>query len=317
MARSTFGLECLLDAPHEEQETQARRPGFARFAIERVTGTDARKAVFVGRQDGHPAELPLLRGAKGPERAHAFHRDLQRLALHMGHDPVRVPPRVAAWPGKGLPVQRLTEGRPMCQALAGPERDEMIGRAGGWLAHLVSTERRRLSFGGRYWLRRRGAELAAKRAQPTDRRLADELSNRLEALLTTVAGRPITQARWSGDFRPRNLLLRDGAVYGLASGDPGRMQLVRDTARFLVALRAGHPRAETGDIRFGFHGADLDALLAPIPAIPAGERALHLPFFIGVELAGAFALCPPDLPETAALCDAIGHFLGGIGPPTL
>ncbi|RAP39979.1 hypothetical protein BYZ73_17475 [Rhodovulum viride] len=317
MTRNIFGLEYLLDATPEVQEIQARRPGIARFAIERVTETDARKAVFIGRYDGHPAELTLLRGPKGPERARALRRDLQRLALHMGHGPFRVPPLVAAWPGEGLLVQRLIEGRPMSQALAGPGRDEMIGRAGSWLALLVSTERRQLSFGGRYWLRRRGEELAAKRTGRTDRRLADELSNRLEAFLPTVAGRPITQARCHGDFQPRNLLLGDGAVYGLALGDPGWMPLVRDIARFLVALRVGHPRAETADIRFGIHGADLDALLAPIAAVPSRERALHLPFFIGVELAGAFALCPPDLPEAEALREAIGHFLGGSGPPTL
>ncbi|MGC9420886.1 MAG: hypothetical protein ACP5EN_18130 [Rhodovulum sp.] len=318
MTRELSDLEHLFDAAEALRDIQARRPAIALFQSDSLLSASDREAVFRGRYDGAPAVLTLFHGEGHTDRARAQKRDLARLDTALAEAPYRVAPLIAAWPGEGITVTADMAGVRLDRALADapPEtRDALLAEAGTWLAHVVAQANRKIAFGGRHWVRRATRALGHVDGR-SDRPLARQLANRLEALLPTVAGKPVTQTHGHGDFRPEVLVQAEGVLFGLAFRTVRWQPVMRDVARFLVALHLACPRPG-GRRRFGVEAGDIEALLSPLTILDRRERALHLPFFIGVELADALARGDLTPQEAEALAEAVGHFLGGEATPLL
>ncbi|TCP44089.1 hypothetical protein [Rhodovulum marinum] len=318
MTRDLSDLVHLLDAAEVLRDIQARRPAVALFQSDTLLSASDREAVFRGRYDGAPAVLTLFYGDGHADRARVQKRDLERLVAALADAPYRVAPLVAAWPGEGITVTADVAGERLDGALAAAPpgaRDALLAEAGAWLAHVVAQAHRQVAFGGRHWVRRATQALADVEGR-ADRPLARRLATRLEALLPTVAGKPVTQAHCHGDFRPEMLVHADGALFGLGCRTARWQPVVRDVARFLVALHLACPRPG-GQLRFGVDAAHIEALLTRLTILDRRERALLLPFFIGVELADTLARGDLTPQEADALGAAVGHFLDGDGTPLL
>lgn len=318
MTRDLSDLEHLLDAAEVLRKIQARRPAIALFQSETALSASGREAVFRGRYDGTPAVLTLYYGEGHAERARTQKREIERLETALAEGPYRVAPLVAAWPGEGITVTADVAGETLAEALATADhaaRDALLAEAGEWLARLAARAHRQVAFGGRHWMRRTARALE-RVGGTADRALARSLGTRLEALLPTVAGKPVTQAHGHGDFRPANLVRNGGALYGVGVQTLQWMPVVRDLARFLVALQVACPRAG-GAQRFGIGAADLEVLIGPLALVGPRERALHLPFFIGLELAENLAAGEVTAAQGDRLRDAIAQFLDRNGTPLL
>lgn len=318
MARELSELEHLLDAAETLREVQSRRPAIARFEVASAVKTNAQSTVFEGRYEGAAAMLKLFHGEDRTERARAQKRELLRLSAFMDKGHYRIASLIAAWPGEGITVTARIAGTNLDRAIAeAPPEDRaaLVAGAGKWLAHLIAPATRESEFGGRYWVRARGAALAGIKGGE-DGKLARALAQRLEALLPTVAGHPITQARSHGDFAPGNLILTGAALYGIDIQNAHWLPLAKDLARFLVFLQSTHPRPAARH-RFGIAAPDYDALTDEIPALAAADRERHLPFFVGVELADKLATTDRSAPKADALRAAIARYLEPGGVPVL
>ncbi|MBN2906308.1 MAG: hypothetical protein JXJ18_06350 [Rhodobacteraceae bacterium] len=317
MMRDLSDLEHLFTAAETLREIQSRRPAIARFEVETALKANGRTAVFEGRYDGAHAVLKLFQGAGRAEHARAQKRELTRLAATMDTGPWRVAPILAAWPGEGITVTAHVTGtrldRAIAQAGDSPMRDMLFGEAGQWLAHLVAPANRVVEFAASHWSQARHRELARIADRP-DARRARALMACLDTFAPTVAGKPVTQARCHGDFAPINLIRTPHALYGVDIQNAHWLPLVKDVARFLVFVQTTHPRPG-GTRRYGIDARDLDALLAPLTLLDPHEQALHLPFFIGVELAAKLAHTDRTAPKADNLRSAIDGFLKVAGKP--
>ncbi|TCO69276.1 phosphotransferase [Rhodovulum euryhalinum] len=319
MTRDLSDLEHLLDAAEVLRDIQARRPAIALFHSEIALSATGRTAVFRGHYDGAPAVLTLFHGEDHAERARRQKRALERLEAMLADGPFRIAPLVGSWPGEGVTVTADVAGESLEAAIAAAatpgERDALLSDAGEWLARIVAASQRQVVFGGRHWAQaatRKLGRVGAHQGRP----LADALATRIEALLPTVAGKPVTQAQSHGDFRPATLVRADGALCGIGLQSLHALPVVRDLARFLVALHLAHPRPG-GRQRFGVGAKDIEALAAPLTILDRRERALHLPFFIGIELADVLGRGDLGPAEEAAVQGAVSHFLKGEAAPLL
>ncbi|GAA0294294.1 phosphotransferase family protein [Rhodovulum strictum] len=318
MARDLGELEHLLDAAETLCEIQARRPAVAQFHSETALFADGRTAIFRGRYNGASAMLTLFQGEGHVDRARRRKRDLEQLGAALANERFRIAPLVAAWPGEGLTLTADVAGERLDTALAlatPAERDALIAEAGAWLARIVAEAHRQAVFGGRHWVRNADRALARTSGRE-DRALARDLATRLEALLPTVAGKPVTQAHCHGDFRPAHLVHSGDVLCGVAMQGAHWQPVVRDLARFVVDLHLTHPRPG-GQRRFGVDADDIAALTAPLTQLERPELALHLPFFIGIELAEWMGRADLSPDRAALVREAIAHFLEGNGAPLI
>ncbi|SIO31266.1 hypothetical protein SAMN05444722_1372 [Rhodovulum sp. ES.010] len=318
MTRNLSEMEHLSDAAEALGDIRARRPAIARFHSEAVLAHTGASTVFRGRYDEAGAILTLALGTDRRERARRHQRILARLGAALGDGRYRVAPLIDAWPGEGVTLTADPAGEALIEAVDGADddtRDALLGEAGHWLDRVTAAAHRQVAFGGRQWVRRARTGLA-RIASRDDRALGAALGNRLEALLPTVAGRAVTQAHGHGDFSPAHVVRTQDAIVAIAVQPSHWPPVTQELARFLVALQIARPRPG-GAARFGVDGADHDALLAPVERLPRAERARHLPFFIGIELADRLEQADLAGPEADRLRDAIEHFLNADRGPTL
>lgn len=273
-------------------ETWRARLGLALRAIPALSGAQtgkvlsesARRLVVQGRLGGDEVVFSFDLGTGHAARIARAADGLRHFHAALGPEgPYRVPRPISHWPAHRLAVSSLARGASLESLLATAERDTrsaLLARAGGWLAAATAGHRRDEAFGGRFWVRRLGAE-AERIADPAARLLAQALAGRLADFAQRCDGRITARAPAHGDFRAHNLLFdpADGTLTALDFTHWEVRPLAREVATFLIDLNRREPGADPK--------ADRAALLAGA-ALPPGEAETVLPFFETREVLHAF-----------------------------
>lgn len=250
-------------------------PALAGARTGKVLSESERRLVVLGRLDGAEVVFSFDSGPGYAERTARAAEGLAHFHAALGADgPFRVPRPVGHWPAHRLSVTGFAPGASLDGLLATARREErsrLLARAGGWLAAATARHRQDETFGGRFWVRRLGAD-AARISDSAPRLLAQALAGRLADYAQRCEGRVMARAPAHGDFRAQNLLYdpADGVLTALDLSRWEVRPLARELASFLTDLGRREPGADAS--------ADRDALLSAA-GLPAGEAETVLPFF--------------------------------------
>lgn len=291
--------------------------GDARIA-ELIRLLPGRRAILAGHCAGQAAmfRFHLARPARAAAREWA---EIARAAAFMNAAPesaLRVPAPLCHVPDLGLVVVERAPGAPLMERIAAAPvaaRAALVAPAVDWLRAYTAPTEAPAPVRLQGWLRRAEAGLSRLPHTPL-RALKAGILVELRRLAPALSGTWRT-AICHGDFHPNNLLSDGTRLTGIDTGGSARLPICRDMARFVVHL-ARRGIALSGETRFGVDGAGLDAFGHGFD-LSGRERALILPFFVGVEAlirVETRALGSHRVRLARAVCAALRDDLRGLAP---
>ncbi|MGZ5440494.1 MAG: glycosyltransferase [Thermoanaerobaculia bacterium] len=211
--------------------------GVRALGVRRVHQRSATFIAEVQISDGVDKRDAIVRRPRGEdarERARAEYAILSTLRERMGADATYIVPRLLLFdePHAALVLERA-DGR----ALASCMRETNLRHAGAWLRSLQRCTRE--AGDGRILLRdvlfdsHRDLERAAV-ADPWVRRRHHAIRRRMRALEARVTAKPIPIVGQHGSFRPENIFIGEGRVWGIDFGAYRRGFAEEDVAQMLL-----------------------------------------------------------------------------------
>jgi hypothetical protein len=225
----------------------------APFKVTGPLGSSGFSRVFRGDGGMFPCSVAIKQflwdpsGASPAESARTYFHGLQKMAEITAQLDLRATEPYALLESHGIVVAAWVEGPTLAKSLflgSVARAEELVFDAGTWLAHLhhaSGVERRPPDVAD--MLARLEAELAAK-ADET-RSLARRALSLLRAAVPLLATQPVPWSCHYGDFKPANLIVREGRLVGIDLELLFAAPTVRDAAHFLnhLQLKFYSPRA--------------------------------------------------------------------------
>jgi aminoglycoside phosphotransferase (APT) family kinase protein len=225
----------------------------APFKVTGPVGSNGFSRIFRG--DGGMFSCPIAikqflwdpSGASPAESARTYFHGLQRMAEIAARLDLRAPEPFALLESHGIVVASWIEGPTLARSLlrgSAARARELIRDAGIWLArlhHAIGVERRSPDVAD--MLARLEAELAEKTDKPCS--LTRRGLSLLRADVPLLATQPVPWSSHYGDFKPANLIVREGRLVGIDLELLFAAPTVSDVAHFLnhLQLKFYTPRA--------------------------------------------------------------------------
>ena len=217
----------------------------APFKVTGPLGSNGFSRIFRGDGEMFPCPVAIKQflwdpsGASPAESARTYFQGLQKMAEITARLDLCATEPYALLESHGIVVASWIEGPTLARSLfrgSAPHARALIRDAGIWLArlhHASGVERRSPDVAD--MLARLRAELAEK-ADRT-RSLTRRAFSLLRAAAPLLATQPVPWSRHHGDFKPANLIVREGRLVGIDLELLFAAPTVRDAAHFLNHLQ--------------------------------------------------------------------------------
>ena len=248
------------------------------FTVEEVLKDHPRRLVLAATLAGAPVVVKMFRTPDAAAILAAKAAELERAAAALAgaHPPCAVAGLRLALPEAGIAVQDRAPGERFDRVLSGAgrvRRAVLLSHAGRWLRAYAGQTGERHPFAPAHWLRRAEPGLAQ-----LDVAVRDRVKDQLGALAAAAKGKPVERAAVHGDWSPLNAFHDGEVLTGIDVQGLSNLPVALDAARFLTGMAVfvmGRPAED------GIPAEDIRAFEAGLDEV---DRALALPFFIGVEL---------------------------------
>ena len=241
-----------------------------------------KRAIAQGQFDGQPAIFRIH--LHKPENALREWNELSRVwpVMQTGNHRVTRPLHVC--PNQGLLVVEQLSGTPLLSYLYQledqAERLPWFDQAAQWLRRYTEVSEGQTDATPEGWL---GRATRASGTQPFNRlrKLEKPILKELRRIAEGLNGTQWRNAICHGDFHPNNLICDGTRLMGFDCGGSARFPIYKDMARFLMHMgRRG--MTPSGERSFGVDAVGFDAFATTFD-LSDQDRALTLPFFLGVE----------------------------------